>query len=745
MNHDNEARAGLSTTSDTEVEMRPDLLLEQNPITKQILLKSDRIAAASFFGTMLLDQRLQSNCGRLEALVHLAVSYGGGDSIPTSTDFVRCFNELGEGVCGCMEDPAEDVFVSLVTTSEGNFRVVEGIWESGAFYAQRIVNVVETFPNTPAFQSIRRQVLSLLKLSDMVCGRAGLKRYDVGNPFPLQTIDNGFISDVSSETVIVSSEELSATGIGTNDLDSFILDDRLLSDLRCQPVENSPLQRFPILKERGRLALVLPTAVTHAIRAVVIDFLQFYGHQNELLRSVALDYSGLFGRLRLLGSLPKAPVHFSNRTDLPIAELMISPDFGCYLHFLFLVDTLTDFRETGCAGFDPTPGEHVEMIVTRIRAVVAEAKKLSHFRRGVTLLVHCGIGRGIMLLLPEIDEDNWAVHVISAPDLTTLSWIREFNALKLFKILDAEKRLIDYGIQIHNINGLLNLVAWVDSNDGHMVTHSQIPRDLRHSVGTIFVDSSFVLGVRASIARANDRHAIPTVDGQMEVVRRYSDSLLPSDDVGKIYTVETFSKDNGLPFTYLSANRAWWCHVAPSKDGHPDGYDRWVMLKTWLPRIIPVIEPRLDGSLSSQVLLRIEFDRCDLTHVAAVPTMSEIEQSFSVSVSVPDQTVNILVGKAFDRGLCDATNVSERQLALTICRGFALLAKVDLSMHDLSEFESQIVDSNDARHMHRFQARKFREYVTADAKDDVIRLDEHDVAALRMGIAFRVESREKGR
>ena len=81
---------------------------------------------------MLLDKRLQSNCSRLEALVHLALAVGSGSTLRTQKEFADCFNCLGDGVCGRLEDPAEDVLVSLVTTSRGHFRVLEGIWESGS-------------------------------------------------------------------------------------------------------------------------------------------------------------------------------------------------------------------------------------------------------------------------------------------------------------------------------------------------------------------------------------------------------------------------------------------------------------------------------------------------------------------------------------------------------------------------------------------------------------------------------------
>ena len=40
-----------------------------------------------------------------------------------------------------MEDPAEDVFASLVSTPSGNFKILEGIREANGFHLQRILNV----------------------------------------------------------------------------------------------------------------------------------------------------------------------------------------------------------------------------------------------------------------------------------------------------------------------------------------------------------------------------------------------------------------------------------------------------------------------------------------------------------------------------------------------------------------------------------------------------------------------------
>ena len=45
-----------------------------------------------------------------------------------------------------MEDPSEDVFVTLVNTPRGNYRIFEGISEGAGFYLQRVLNVIEKMP-----------------------------------------------------------------------------------------------------------------------------------------------------------------------------------------------------------------------------------------------------------------------------------------------------------------------------------------------------------------------------------------------------------------------------------------------------------------------------------------------------------------------------------------------------------------------------------------------------------------------
>jgi hypothetical protein len=118
-------------------------LAEAHPEVVLEFRKLDMIGTATTFAGLLTTPRLQANCIRIEALVHLAAAYCVGRGAPTRGLVRRSFERLGAGYCGMMEDPAEDVFATLVNTPRGNFRIFEGVREAAGFYLQRILNVVE--------------------------------------------------------------------------------------------------------------------------------------------------------------------------------------------------------------------------------------------------------------------------------------------------------------------------------------------------------------------------------------------------------------------------------------------------------------------------------------------------------------------------------------------------------------------------------------------------------------------------
>jgi hypothetical protein len=130
---------------------------------------------------LLTEPSLQENTLRIELLIHLLLTFGAGNGDASHQDISRWIHsELGATGFALMEDPPEDVFVSNVTTPNGNFRIFEGTWESSDFYLQRVLNVVETLPSSDASRQLRQEVFAILKLSEEIAARRGLDRFSPG-------------------------------------------------------------------------------------------------------------------------------------------------------------------------------------------------------------------------------------------------------------------------------------------------------------------------------------------------------------------------------------------------------------------------------------------------------------------------------------------------------------------------------------------------------------------------------------
>jgi hypothetical protein len=267
----------------------------------------------------------------------------------------RWYAALGTGRCGALEDPAEDVFVGLVSTPRGNFRVLEGIWESGTFYLQRVINVVESMPTTGAFGELRESVYALLALSEAMCEGASLARYQLGNPTSEESLPPRFANaaDGLRRRARFSQAELDERGIPANALREFIFDPNDRARLLTGSVGHTLLERFPVVSKAGTYYLLLPTAVTAAIRQFVVERVNDLGVGNRFLEALADEYSELMYITPLLGKVGDVPVQFQNVGYSQLASVMTAVDEGRYLNFIFFLDTLERFRETGLTGPNP--------------------------------------------------------------------------------------------------------------------------------------------------------------------------------------------------------------------------------------------------------------------------------------------------------------------------------------------------------------------------------------------------------
>jgi hypothetical protein len=712
----------------------------------------DPFKLVASFGALLTVPELQCNCIRLEALVHLGLLLGGGKRKPTPKLMQRAFAALDTGPVGAMEDPAEDMFVTSIATSRGNFRILEGIWESSGFFLQRFVNVVERLPASPGWDEVREAVFALLKLSDAVCERAGLARWQKAQDgAPRSSLPGAIASQIRElrRRVCFNAADITAMGIATDHLSAFVLAPSDRGKLTDEELGNTTLERYPVLWRGDDFCLALPTAVGAAVRRLILERVAAANLTEAFVGALGEEYAQTFSRLPLLGGDLGAPIRFAPTKTGHMACLMSCIDTGRYLNFIFVMDTLKDVEITGIAGLNPdfsTQQDDVEIFNAQ---AIAAAQKEKDFREGATLVVSCGIGRGIAGPLRSPKVPNWRQEFISAADLYTLSWTEGFDALSLWRLLDGEEQLAALDVHLQNINGLVNLVAWQRSHRGHLIPHNQLSEEFGGSGGPLMlmIPQNGLKDVRHGAAHRWDPHVIQDVHGQWVSVRKQEGGLFAEDAAKPLYSAQEF-EGAVLPIVYAATRRAWWGEVIISEgSARAMGYERWKMLGTWLSRLAPVLDKSLAQLPVGPILWRVVFQADLQEHLESYPTigLDEAKNAISVTTDKASHIVTLDVAAAFEGAHFNPENIAERALVERTIDGFAELAGLKLDDTARNSLVARIIPDGMARQTHAFRAKDFRDIVRESRAHSVVLVHEDDDAALRIGLGWLDRKREEMR
>jgi hypothetical protein len=713
-----------------------------HPLLAQALRPFDPIYVASLIAGLLTVPDLQSNCCRLEALVHLALAAGSGSKKPSNSAVVAWFNELGSGPCGVTEDPAEDGFTAVITSQRGNFRVLQGMWESANFFLQRIVNIVERMPQTGPWFALQESVFALLALSDLVCERANLERNVFGNPRPEVTLPKSIERQFTElrGRVAFTVAELKENGVPVDALEPFFYRDEMRRLIPESSLTHSPLAHHPLLLRDGRLVVAMPTAISVAIRGLVAGGLMANGLTAKFLSALAYEYQVYFRENPPLGIGMGAPIKFEPTDNGLMACCAKELDAGRYLQLIFVLDTLEGFEESAFAGTNPDPNALAADFDKWTDTCLQVATERGNYRGGLTVIVGCGIGRAAYHRLSGKQRGGWRKVYLSAPDLATLSEVDRSAAETLWRILDGEERLRSQGVELFNVSGMLNLVAWVRSLEGHLIDHGQAPVEWgggRHC--RVVIPTDMVRDVRHEVALRLDRHAIQSPEGRWVVVRKTGDSVFAEDRATALYVWADLDNERHLPMVYESATRSWWCEVT-----RPHEYQRWKIMSTWLPRIAQVVDANLP-SMPELVSLRVAFGGYDhpATGQETIPSRDDIEAEIGLAVDAPTRTIAVSTGRLFDLGLAHPANIAEAALVGVIVRGCVQLAGNPTGV-DPRDLTAAIVADERMRDCHAFQARHFRDFVANSLTGDPVGIDPIDVATLRIGLGWRVRDRAMG-
>jgi hypothetical protein len=718
-------------------------LASDHQATTDALKGFDPLLTAATFGALLTVPDLMTNGTRLEVLAHLALEAGELDREPSGKLLADCFAAIGQGVCGGVEDPAEDLFVGLVRSPRGAFRVIEGVWESAAFFLQRVIGVIEGMPKGSAYDHLRDSIYALLRLSDLVCERANLRRYQLGGEMPAKAIPAPALADPQGlrKRVRFTKQDLNEAGIAIDDLAAFIFNPEDRRTLVDQMIGHTLLERYPVAHRDDEFFLVLPTGVSLAIRRFLVKAMDEVDMRPAMLAGLAREYASLFHNLSLLGGPRGADVEFLETASGYFAGVMVDIDRGRHLNILFVMDNLQGFETDTFAGSNLDPTAVADDLDQFIDHAMGLARADPEFREGLTLIVGCGYGRQVEYALNNVARPSWRVEMISAPDLCVLSCAPDFKPLSLWRILDARDSLERQGLVLQNVNGLLNLVAWARSLKGHLVPHGQLPDDFADAgVGAmVMVSQNSLLELREQVAEVWDPHMLQDLSGRWVKVRRDGLALFAED-----LSVPLFASEEQPVGAYESASRTWWCEVeTPDHVKGAMAYQRWKTSTTWLARAVPVLEHAFPDLPPGSILWRTvyEGDLADIDQGETSIGYADAVAELTVEADLARGEIVVRATRRYELAHLNSENLAERALVAALTAGVAKLADHAISDEAREALVTQIVPDPLARQQHAFANPTLRDHVQPSLPKRVILIDDLDDAASRLGLGWKVRQR----
>ena len=479
--------------------------------------------------------------------------------------------------------------------------------------------------------------------------------------------------------------------------------------IRDQELGNTALERHPLIFRTDSVVVVLPTAISSAIRRFVIETVCQAGMSDAFENALAIEYARFFHETPLLGGRFQAPLHFERKASAQLADIALQIDEERLLHFVFFVDGLSAYDDGGLAGVNSDTEEIAADIDRRISAARKHFEEKNGASGGLSLIVGCGWGRSLAVRMSQAATSTWRVETISAPDLATLSWTPDFQPLSLWRLLDARDALEEENVHLQNANGLVNLYAWARSIDHHLIPHVNVPDDMvsNDRPTLIMIPQNSLLDLRRDVASGWDEHFSVDQAGQAVRVRRQSATWHFAEDKNlPLYVSIDDIAAGRLRSVFETSKRGWWCEVQVPEGADSDlTWRLWDALCKWSARAAPVLDQHLGELPEGPILWLTIFDKATPpTAEDPIPTADEIRDLTSVSADLDLKVIRVNLGGRFVAALRSPINIAERTLVGALTRGAFQLAAASLSDADLDAIVTEIVPDEWARNVHMFAA-----------------------------------------
>lgn len=696
------------------------------------------IKSANLVAGLLVIPRYHANTIRIEALIHYILANFMGEQSLSSNKIQVWLNDFPPvSDASFLEDPVEDVFVTKILTAIGDFRIYEGVWEANDFCLQKVLDTIKPIPERFNINSLFRPIHALLSLSEEIAKRNKTNHFQVAVSKEKSNIRVPKNEKLKSyaKSLCFTKMHIENLGYRLDDLEPFVFNQAIRDNLNNQDFGNTDLERKPLLFDGKKIIVVLPTAISVAIRKFVFEWLYQHGLVESFENNFVLEFIKFLQETPIMGQTfpTKLPIHPKKVSEANFFEAIAEIERGGrYLHVIVRVDTLNGFFEEGINAPPPYSQEQMEEIENRIKIAKSRLMGVDGFREGLSLVVSCGYGRPFVGMLSEKISD-WKIQIISAHDLETLGWIPAASKNSLWQLLDQKKQLEQKDVGFININGLLNLYGWWEENNFVLV-----PDEATIGQGhcMIALPTDFLAKIRQKTRKAINYHSEIYVDGTYKRVRRkHTSSLFQEEQNEPLYACYEVRHEGLLFGCAVTKKRAWW--VSYKDDSQLDfnvKYKIWDALHNWLERIGNVLDKKYPNLTIGTVLFSLNLSSLPSYNYLPKNPPPPSAPLIEVNINKDNKVIELHLQEPFLYHLNNPVNISEKELVTACIRGFVDLVALELNNQEIEMIRDIIVPNQYARYIHFFLAYRFRDYIREFDSCNYNKIENFDASFLNIGL-----------
>ena len=235
--------------------------------------------------------------------------------------------------------------------------------------------------------------------------------------------------------------------------------------------------------------------------------------------------------------------------------------------------------------------------------------------------------------------------------------------------------------------------------------------------------------------------------GRWVMVRKLNQTPFKDDNALPLYGSVDDLHVAKLRAAYLTAQRPWWIEIRPPEGAPSDAvFDHWMMLCTWLARAAPVLDQAYNELPAGAMSFQVSFAEIVGSSLGAVTPKGadELRSLFRITAELGRAEISVEIARGFGDGLMQPENLAERALVEALVAGVAHASGEFADAQKRDGLVNKICPNSQARWIHRFEARSFRDFIHSEISGKPVLIDPLDQAAPRLGLGWRVRSRDDG-